>query len=58
MTRFIVFGNEKILENLPSAHLFGDGTFDVAPHLFTQLYTIHALIEDTCVPVVFALLPR
>ena len=35
-----------------------DGTFKAAPHLFTQLYSIHALYRDHVVPVIYCLLPN
>lgn len=37
---------------------FADGTFSTAPHLFKQLYTIHVVMFETVVPVVYALLPN
>ena len=36
---------------------FADGTFDVAPGLFQQLYTIHCRCYGVMLPLVFALLP-
>ena len=34
-----------------------DGTFDIVPSLFTQLYTIHVELFKGVFPVVFGLLP-
>jgi hypothetical protein len=38
-------------------HWFIDGTFAVAPELFYQVYTIHVLVDNSAVPLVYALLP-
>lgn len=55
MLVFATSGNLKILAR--SKHWFCDGTFDASPAIFQQLYTIHALLDDKIVPVVYALLP-
>ena len=34
-----------------------DGTFDSVPLIYTQLVTIHALVDGVCIPCVYALLP-
>ena len=34
-----------------------DGTFKIAPSLFFQIYTIHALVRDNLVPCIYVLLP-
>ena len=54
----LIFASERALSVLAAAdHWFVDGTFNVAPPGYTQLYTIHALLgESTAVPCVFALL--
>ncbi|RNA00261.1 MULE and FLYWCH domain containing, partial [Brachionus plicatilis] len=41
--RFFIFTTQSNLRNLENAHIFVDGTFDIAPHLFNQIYSIHAL---------------
>lgn len=40
-----------------SREWFADGTFDTAPGLFEQLYTIHVVQFNAVIPVVYALLP-
>jgi hypothetical protein len=40
-----------------NSHWFADGTFKVAPNLFYQVYTLHAIKSNTIVPLVYALLP-
>ncbi|CAF1128917.1 unnamed protein product [Brachionus calyciflorus] len=56
--RFFISSTISNLKLLEKAHLFCDGTFDIAPKLFGQVYTIQALIEGRCVPLVYGLLPR
>jgi hypothetical protein len=56
--RFFIFCTEKKLKLIENAHLFADGTFDIAPNLFLQVYSIHVLIENKTIVSVFALLPR
>ena len=34
-----------------------DGTFNIVPSLFYQLFTIHAQVQGNLVPCVYALLP-
>ncbi|KAG8180604.1 hypothetical protein JTE90_018222 [Oedothorax gibbosus] len=56
--RILVFGTNENLNFLQnSKHWFADGTFKTSPNLFTQLYTIHAIVKNENVPVLFALLP-
>jgi hypothetical protein len=58
--RILMFSTERNLELLASrdSHWMADGTFKTAPPLFTQLLTIHAIIFNTVVPLVYALLPN
>ena len=37
-------------------HWFADGTFKVAPHLFYQMHTIHAIHEHSVLPMVYVLM--
>ena len=54
----IVFATDQALTLLSRCNnWFGDGTFDVSPTIFYQLYTIHARYGKTVVPCVYALLP-
>ena len=54
----IIFSSDRALSILAaSAHVFGDGTFSVAPSEYTQLYTLHTLVtENSAVPCFFALM--
>lgn len=55
--RLVVFGTEKNLEILKNCGFWlADGTFSVAPNIFTQLYTIHGLVAGENIPMVYALL--
>ncbi|RNA44990.1 hypothetical protein BpHYR1_007574 [Brachionus plicatilis] len=42
---------------LINGHLFADGTFDITPRLFLQVYTIHAIINEKCLPLIYCLMP-
>jgi len=52
--RLFVFWNIDTLEQNP--HWFMDGTFKVAPELFVQLFTIHALVDRRAMPMMYVLL--
>ena len=54
----LIFATEKnfvILNSNP--HWYGDGTFDVAPLLFKQMYTINVIESGKNLPLIYALLP-
>ena len=56
-SRLIVFTTEKNLRVLAEhPNWIVDGTFYVCPKIFQQSYSIHAVIDRKCVPLVFALL--
>ncbi|CAF1936087.1 unnamed protein product [Rotaria magnacalcarata] len=55
--KFILFASERQLGLLFNSELlFMDGTFDVSPAQFKQLYTIHAIKHDQVYACVFGLL--
>ncbi|XP_043231556.1 uncharacterized protein LOC122386441 isoform X2 [Amphibalanus amphitrite] len=57
--RMLIFASDWGLRNLSqSPHWGADGTFQVAPGIFTQLYTVHATVHDRIVPCAYALLPN
>lgn len=57
-SRILVFGSPVLLNVISEyPHWFVDGTFKVSPTVFYQLFTIHALVQDSVVPCIFALLP-
>ena len=43
--RIITVGHADLLPALKNNLLFGDGTFDVVPSLFYQLYTVHSKVR-------------
>lgn len=55
--RIFMFGTEEnlnVLEEHRNWHV--DGTFKVAPELFLQLFTIHALVDNRSIPLIYVLL--
>ena len=57
--RFFIFGSEANLDTLTDNwKWFADGTFKVAPQLFYQLTTIHALVQGTVLPMLYLFLQR
>ena len=58
LERFMVFGTDQNTHQLENAHCYADGTFDVAPLLFLQVYTIHALVLGRCLPMIYGILSR
>lgn len=56
--RILIFTTEENLELLKSSERwYGDGTFDTAPNLFCQLYTIHGIKDFESIPLLYGLLP-
>jgi len=57
--RVIIFATDENLRRLATSDTwFMDGTFDVSPHLFAQVYVIHGEIGFTYYPLVYALLQK
>ena len=55
--RFIIFTKTQNLDELEfSAKWAVEGTFAVCTSLFYQLYTMHGIIKDTTVPLVYCLM--
>ena len=59
LRRSFLFGTQDNLSALAaSSHLVIDGTFKVAPSMFTQLLTVHGLLDDGWrIPCAYGLLP-
>ncbi|CAF1068301.1 unnamed protein product, partial [Brachionus calyciflorus] len=56
-SRIIIFTTEQNIRLLGTYRdWYCDGTFDVSPTLFKQVYTIHIIIRGTTLPMVYALL--
>ena len=57
-TRMFIFATNDGIDMLAnSAQWFGDGTFKHCPQIFSQIYSIHALVNHEVLPCNFALLP-
>ncbi|XP_059147899.1 uncharacterized protein LOC131935505 [Physella acuta] len=55
--RILMFGTYDNLDALRvNSHWFIDGTFKVAPELYMQVFTIHGLIQNKALPMVYVLL--
>lgn len=54
--RFFIFYLKKISNFYTNGNIFADGTFDIAPDFFAQVYSIHALIDFKCYPIIYAFL--
>ena len=57
--RFLIFSTRRNIEILArSNHWAMDGTFDVAPALFTEVYSVHADYLNRSLPLVIGVLPN
>jgi hypothetical protein len=56
--RIMIFTTQKNIDMLcEHRNWYIDGTFDVSPKIYKQMVTIHALINNKVLPLVYALLP-
>ena len=55
--RIIAIGKWDLVECLSGGEWFCDGTFQLVPEIFFQLYTIHARVGNNYPPCVYFLLP-
>ncbi|RNA32767.1 hypothetical protein BpHYR1_049728 [Brachionus plicatilis] len=57
--RVILFTTEDNLKLLSKFNdWYCDGTFDISPTLFKQVYSFHVIINDSALPMMYALLPN
>ena len=57
--RILIFSTQRNLQILEHATTWVmDGTFNIAPPLFTQVYSIHGKYLGRCNPLVFGILPN
>lgn len=55
--RLLIFSTKKNLAHMARCdHWYADGTFNTAPQLFSQIYTIHAVRYHNVLPTVFILM--
>ena len=58
-SRVLIFATLPALDLLSQSEICHcDGTFSVSPDVFYQVYTIHVVIENAVIPLVYALLPN
>ena len=58
INRMFIFATNDGIDMLAnSCQWFGDGTFKLCAQIFSQIYTIHALVNHEVLPCVFTLLP-
>ena len=56
--RILVFGTEAGLDDLEKNKNWAcDGTFKCSPEIYFQLFTLHIVIKNICIPRIFVLLP-
>lgn len=57
--RMLIFTTDNNLGILNKSHTsFVDGTFEIAPKLFYQVFTINGIFRGKCLPLVYGLLTR
>ncbi|CAF1060993.1 unnamed protein product [Brachionus calyciflorus] len=57
--RILIFTTEENLKLLSKYNdWYAYGTFDVSPTLFKQVYSIHIIINETALPMLYTLLPK
>jgi hypothetical protein len=58
--RIIIFSTHDNLDIMDNySDWFADGTFKISPLIFSQVYTIHVLVnENIIIPIIYALLPN
>lgn len=58
-SRFLILGEQDLMNKLENSDLWlGDGTFDVCPAVFYQLYTVHCQVGNSFPPCVYILMPN
>lgn len=58
-SRFIIFSTQENINVLADCQEWaGDGTFSCVPSIFKQLYTIHGVVKDKLLPLVYILMPN
>ena len=57
--RILIFGLMRHVELLKNnKDWYDDGIFSVSPKLFSQIYTVHVIINNQHLPIMYALLPN
>ena len=56
--KIIIFASERNLQQMAEAEsLYVDGTFQICPRVFYQVFTIHSVVNGLHVPLAYCLLP-
>ena len=59
LNRIIIFTTKRNLQLLSTTNFwYADGTFKTVPSLFNQLYTIHGVINNDVLPLVYILMSK
>ena len=59
VNRILLFATDQGINLLSTSdNWFGDGTFDVSPDIFFQVYTVHTMCHGKVVPCLYGLLPN
>ena len=57
--KLVIFATEANLRRMAEAEvLYVDGTFHICPHIFYQVFTIHAVVHSIHIPLAYCLLPN
>ncbi|CAF0945502.1 unnamed protein product [Brachionus calyciflorus] len=57
--RIILFTTNDNLKRLDQhKHWYIDGTFDITPYLFKQVFSVHIIVNNKVLPMVYALVPN
>lgn len=58
-SRMLLFGTKKFVDLMKSnRNWYVDGTFKKCPDVFCQIYTLHVIIKNKSIPVIYGLLPN
>lgn len=56
--RMLLFGTQQFIELMrENRNWYADGTFKKCPDIFMQIYSIHVIVKNKSIPVIYALLP-
>ena len=56
--RILALGSRDLLRYVHGSLWLGDGTFEVVPTMFFQLYTVHCKVGSSYPPIIYFLLPN
>lgn len=57
--RMLIFGTKMFINLMKvNQNWYADGTFKKCPSIFAQVYTVHIILQNESMPIIFALLPN